>query len=35
MGKNASLVQLSDGKVALTQVGEEKLNQFKEQLEGL
>lgn len=31
-GKNASLVQLGDGKVALTQVGEKKLKQFQEQL---
>lgn len=32
-GKNASLVQLGDNKVALTQVGEEKLEQFQDTLE--
>ena len=31
-GKNASLVQLGDDKVALTQVGEKKLNQYEEHL---
>lgn len=34
-GKNASLVQLGDDKVALTQAGEKKLNQYQEHLDEL